>query len=55
MKSLATINNLRSEMFKACRAYRQAVIQNLKEYGKELEVRGEAATLSLTATQLAQR
>ena len=38
MKSLATIENLRNRMFKAERAYRQAIVENLKEYGKELEV-----------------
>lgn len=38
MKSLATINNLRDRMFKAGFAYRQAIMQNLKEWGKELEV-----------------
>ena len=38
MKSLEAIKNLRDRMFKAGREYRQAIVQNLKEYGGELEV-----------------
>ena len=41
MKSLRTIKQLRSDMFKATNKYHQTIIQNLKELGKDLEVVAE--------------
>jgi hypothetical protein len=38
MKNLATIKQLRSDVFKARSAYHQAIIQNLQEIGEELPV-----------------
>jgi hypothetical protein len=38
MKNLATIKQLRSDVFKAKSAYHQAIIQNLQEIGEELPV-----------------